>query len=182
MLADDRIHYKQFDEVYGTETTDDDRPTATLKKHSRNVGTVDRGAKKAGHNTPNAAIDGEPGSSQNRKSQVRPKSSCVSEADLKVYDKAVCTDAGMYTAQNARALIECVECRKPHIVYCRGTTWCSRYRLELALLLSENDFTCGSPITPPGHMLHGKIYTRLNISCADHIELAYYCTSNAIGT
>jgi len=54
-----------------------------------------------------------------------------------------------------------MECRKPRVVYANGATWCSRYKFELALSLSSNDYICGSPITPPDHVLHGKNFHSL---------------------
>ena len=101
--------------------------------------------------------------------------------DTNVYDKSMFAEAGMYTGQNARAIIECIECRKPRVIYSSSAAWCSRYKLELTILLSEHDYTCGSPITPPGHALHGKLFVRLEMSCASYIELSYYSTPNAIG-
>jgi len=102
--------------------------------------------------------------------------------DIRLYDNSLLADSGTYTGQNARTIIECVECRKPFVVYANGATWCSRYKFELALLLSNNDYTCGSPITRPNHVLHGKIFTCLEMSCSSYIELSYYSTTNDIGT
>jgi len=44
----------------------------------------------------------------------------------------------------------------------------------LALSLSELKYSCGSPATFPSHPLHGKIFTRLNITCENIIEVPYY--------
>lgn len=43
-----------------------------------------------------------------------------------------------------------------------------------SLLLSEYEYSCGSPITTPGHNLHGKLLVRLNIDCSSCMETSYY--------
>lgn len=45
------------------------------------------------------------------------------------------------------------------------------------MLLSDYEYSCGAPITPPNHNLHGKVVTRVNLLCAMPIELSYYSSS-----
>ncbi|XP_052286545.1 uncharacterized protein LOC127882125 isoform X2 [Dreissena polymorpha] len=79
-------------------------------------------------------------------------------------------DTSLYTTQNARALVTCVECRKPRVIYCKQRLT-ERSRLSLAITLSELDFVCGSPITKPS--------SKLTVSCrpcecATPVEIPYY--------
>jgi hypothetical protein len=98
----------------------------------------------------------------------------------KAFVRTVFADSGMYTAQNARAIVECVDCKKPRVVYANSCTWLAKFKLELTLLLSENDYTCGAVIIPPNHPLHGHVFTRLEMPCESYIELAFYSTTNDI--
>ena len=47
-------------------------------------------------------------------------------------------------------------------------------QVKLAMLMSENDYTCGSQLSPPDHRLHKKVDVRLNLSCAMPVEIPYY--------
>lgn len=172
MLSADLEHFQPFDEVYGTDTSERDRPTLKSRLVPDSKAAVplksSSGGESVGLATPTV-----------RPSELKAKAGSTLESFL--YDKSLLADAGMYTAQNARSVIECVECRKPRVVYAASHQWGSRNKLELALILSENDYTCGSPLTSPKDSLHGKVFTRLEMTCESYIELAYYGTSNAIG-
>jgi hypothetical protein len=155
MLQEDKEHYKSFETVYGTETMESDRPTFIAIKSSALC---------------------------KAKSGTHASKSVTSMPGLlgtQAYDKALLADSGTYTGQNARAVVECIECRKPRVIY--STSWPSRYSSQLALILSEYDYTCGAPVTIPGHVLHGKIFTRLDMTCESYIELAYYSSTNTFG-
>lgn len=67
----------------------------------------------------------------------------------------------------------CIECDKPRLIYGKSKLT-ERQKVQLALLLSSYDFTCGSPLTPPQHSLHGKLVTKMNINCGSPMEIAYY--------
>lgn len=82
------------------------------------------------------------------------------------------------TAQNARALVTCVECRKPRVLYSKQKL-SQRQELTLALTLSEYDYTCGAPVLPPNHSLAKFIQIRTEMSCISPIEVSYY--SSGIG-
>lgn len=70
----------------------------------------------------------------------------------------------------------CIECDKPRLIYGKSKLT-ERQKVQLALLLSSYDFTCGSPLTPPQHSLHGKLVTKMNINCGSPMEIAYYSSS-----
>ena len=54
-----------------------------------------------------------------------------------------------------------------------------RQKMQLALALSEYEYSCGAPATPPSHSLSGKVFMRLNLTCESIIELPYYSSSIA---
>lgn len=80
----------------------------------------------------------------------------------------------MASAQHARFAINCIECRKPRVLY---TVKALRERnlVELVAAVTEFDYTCGAPILPPGHpVLQFGVYTKANLRCADEVEIPYY--------
>lgn len=48
--------------------------------------------------------------------------------------------------------------------------------MSLVTYLSEVEYTCGSPLMPPGHMLHNVAFVRMPLNCGDIVEIAYYST------
>ena len=46
--------------------------------------------------------------------------------------------------------------------------------MQLVLMLSESDFTCGSAITPPGHALGKVVCINTAVNCAIYVEIPYY--------
>lgn len=46
--------------------------------------------------------------------------------------------------------------------------------MTLGLLVSELEYSCGSPVTVPDGPLHGTIFVRIPLTCSDVIEVAYY--------
>ena len=93
-------------------------------------------------------------------------------------DEALFVDSSVFTAQNAQVICECVECRKPRVIYSKNKLT-ERQKMQMALVMSEYEYSCGAPATPPGHGLHGHVFARLNITCENIIEVLYY--SAAIG-
>lgn len=85
-------------------------------------------------------------------------------------------ESAMYTAQNARATIACTECSKPRVVYGKQKM-SQRQQVLLASLMSEFEYTCGSPLTSPGSALHSKYTTRPGMFCNTPIELCYYSST-----
>ena len=92
-----------------------------------------------------------------------------------VSDGLLC-ESSVMTAQNAQAIVQCVECSKPRVIYAKSRLT-DRQKMQLALSLSEFEYSCGAPATIPTHSLHGKVFTRLNINCESIIELPYYSAS-----
>ncbi|WAQ96968.1 hypothetical protein MAR_029658 [Mya arenaria] len=82
-------------------------------------------------------------------------------------------DASIFTAQNARYSVECVECTKPRVLYAKSKLT-ERQQMQLITLLSEDEYTCGSFITVPNSSLHNKVHVRLGITCETSVELAFY--------
>lgn len=87
-------------------------------------------------------------------------------------------DASMFTAQNARFIAECVECKKPRVIYSKNKLT-ERQQMQLIILLTEHDYTCGCFVTVPGNSLHNKVHVRLGITCGTPVELAFYRSSFA---
>lgn len=79
----------------------------------------------------------------------------------------------LFTAQNARSTVVCVECSKPRVIYSK-LKLSSRQQLQLAELIRDFIYTCGAPLTPPGHSLNGKTTIRMNLDCASPMETPYY--------
>lgn len=87
-------------------------------------------------------------------------------------------NASIFTAQNARGIVNCGECSKPCMMYAKQKL-SSCQDLQLTWALSETDYTCGSPLLPADHSLKSFIHARLAISCGDTVEAAFY--SAALG-
>ncbi|XP_052798704.1 uncharacterized protein LOC128230468 isoform X1 [Mya arenaria] len=82
-------------------------------------------------------------------------------------------DASMFTAQTARYSTDCVECKKPKVIFSKNKLT-DRQQMQLVILLSEHEYTCGSFVTVPGSALHNKVHVRLGLTCETPIELAFY--------
>ena len=50
---------------------------------------------------------------------------------------------------------------------------------QLAELVEEYPYTCGSPICPPEHDLRSRLLVRIGMKCSDHVELSYYSSDIA---
>ncbi|XP_078662870.1 uncharacterized protein LOC144906461 isoform X2 [Branchiostoma floridae x Branchiostoma belcheri] len=92
---------------------------------------------------------------------------------LTVEDEVRQMDANKYTAQNGRAVVECIECRKPRLVYSERKLT-ERQKTSLACLYSEYEYSCGSVATPPDHLLHSVVFVRTTLTCESRIETAFY--------
>lgn len=119
-------HYLPLDDVLGTDTDDNHRPSAQLShKHKR-------------ASTTTAAHD-----------------YFMSDA-LEKQQK----DPGLFTAQHARALVNCQECSKPRVIYSMRLL-SFRHQTTLAEALSDADYTCGSPILEPSHALASTVQVNM---------------------
>ena len=157
VLDDDQVHYKPFEVVYGTETSEADRPTLQRPPSE----SSEKPKTKSQTKNPNPL-------------QLDPLVSIIPE------DPELKGDASTFTGQNARLTVECKECKKPRVIYSK-VKLTDRYKLQIAILCSEYDYTCGSPLTPPEHPLHGKTLVRLNIDCTSPIETGYYSSKMSRG-
>ena len=141
----DNDHYMPYEEAKLLETTEKDRPSL-LK-------------------VPEAKVTGQ------KKSTVKTNLSGAIAAKSTEDEPGV--PASMFTVQNAPFTVECIECRKPGVIYSKNKL-IERRAMKLALQLSEVDYTCGSFITSEDDQLHGRVYVRQSIMCSSIAELAYY--------
>lgn len=158
MLDDTGDHFYQYSVAKTMETTEVDRPSLKLNKQPR---LKDNTSHDATHGEPQTCI-----TAQQNKSQTGVT------VHQEILNQGKSIETSLYTTQNARALISCVECRKPRVIYSKQRLN-ERTKLSLAITLSEIDFVCGSPITSPSST--GK----LNVSCrpcecATPVEIPYY--------
>ena len=82
------------------------------------------------------------------------------------------------SAQNARALIVCVECEKPRVIYAK-TKLDVRQQLLLAKTISNYEYSCGAHLFPPTEKSKTaeSLQIRPNLRCAAQTELPYYGSS-----
>jgi hypothetical protein len=142
-------HYLPYDQVKGTVTTDENRPSARPAKEKLGYSLEGPAAKKIKKST-------------TRKDDA----SCSSQPDMS-------TETGIFTAQMARSFITCIECLKPRLLYSKYTLT-SRQALLLTVVQDDAEFTCGSPLVVSGHPLHNVIHARQPMNCADPVEVPYY--------
>lgn len=80
--------------------------------------------------------------------------------------------ASLCTVQNARSMAECVECRKPRVIYLyRQMTERQQYSLDLGL--RDWEYSCGSPLLPPSNPVYKSVMCRSSLSCESPVEIAY---------
>jgi hypothetical protein len=149
---DEDGHYKSYSEVNGQDTTEADRPTYTPATTNPKLG---------------------------KKRKAPAKTSEPVNFNIISSDPDVQGDFSL-TAQTARSIIKCVECLKPRVIYGK-LKLSGRQELQLAELLSEFNYSCGAPLTPPGYSLHGKTTVKLGINCSSPLEVAYYSSSQVLG-
>ena len=79
------------------------------------------------------------------------------------------------STQTARAVIVCVECEKPRVVYSKKKLDNSQ-RLLLAKTISSYEYSCGSFLFPPSEKRKTaqSLCMRPNLQCAKSIEVTYY--------
>ena len=80
------------------------------------------------------------------------------------------------TAQTARLLCICSECRKPRVIYSRHKV-SNRQSTMISNALEEFDYTCGAPILEDDHKLYNAFAVRVALTCSTHVEFAYYGAS-----
>lgn len=77
------------------------------------------------------------------------------------------------SAQTARGVVHCVECRKPRLFYSK-TKLTDRQSLLVAKCVSEFDYTCGSDLVNPEIASLKGVLTRKNMTCGNPVEMCYY--------
>ena len=80
---------------------------------------------------------------------------------------------GLLVGQRLRSTISCDECQKPRGIFSQHAL-SPNQKKELESLKEVVQYTCGSPITTEGSVLHRKVYVQTNMRCLDHIEFTYY--------
>ena len=79
------------------------------------------------------------------------------------------------SAQNARAVVNCVECEKPRVIYTK-TKLDNRHRLFLAKQIRNVEYSCGSYLFPSSE--NQKVANSMiicpNLQCSMQIEVPYY--------
>ncbi len=178
ILDSEGEHYLPLDDVIGTETTDRDRPSA-------------KPSHKAGGKTTTSIVDyfllDELVCTYFFVVSTECAfltHNCIADLSSFVFDGFVfCLifffqedqrkNTGLFTQQHARGVIQCLECGKSRVYYAK-TALSSRHKLELAVQMSQYEFTCGSPLLPPDHPLAHTIQTRLALTCGDVLEISYY--------
>ena len=130
MLKADKAHYMNYESVIKLETTDEmDRPTITINK--------DKDKKKDPSWKP----------TNNQKSIetfVQESAYCSANRSNSTPSSK---NVGM-SAQTARAVVYCVECRKTRVVYTK-TKMDIRHKMMLARNISSFEFTCWAHLFPP---------------------------------
>ena len=82
----------------------------------------------------------------------------------------------LYSAQYARMAVNCVECRKPRVIYSKQRL-SERQKVNLCVSMSECDYTCGAPLLPPNDPYVSVAVTKQNLVCAQPIEISFYSAS-----
>ena len=86
------------------------------------------------------------------------------------------------SAQMAQAVVTCVGCRKPRVIY-SSTKLDYRHKMMLARNMSSFEYSCGSFLFPPmeKRKLTIAMTVRLNLTCGIQVELPYYGDNGDLG-
>lgn len=184
----DPDHFKKYSDVKDTETTEQDRPSLkVVPKKTGNIAqrkrpSVQTAETDVNENTNRAAPaldtvpEPEPEGQQMDFNHQDELTNTATDESVYIIQEPHFGDYSLCTTQNARSVVNCMECRKPRVLYSK-IKLSERQKVSLALLISEFEYSCGAPITPPRHSLHGKVVTRSNLSCATMIEIPFYGSS-----
>ncbi len=125
MLDASGEHFLSFEEAQSQETSESDHPTLKAKISERS------------------------GEKTNTSSTSKKSKSTDLQTGLLIeeHHRGLQGDASLYTAQNARTSVNCIECQKPRVVYSKSKVT-ERQTTQCALMMSEYDYTCGAPICP----------------------------------
>ena len=148
LLEDDKLHYKAYETLKeGQMTTDRDRPSLLIPK-------------------------AKPGANKSTNSSKKNDEEASTAEPL---TKQAKIDSCSMSGQTARAIITCVESRKPRVVYC-STKLDYRHKVMLARNMSSFEYTCGSFLFPPSEQrkLAKAMIVRQNLTCGMQVEVSYY--------
>lgn len=160
VLGESDEHFKAYEEVNGTETSENDRPS--LKEPAKKKALTKKKEKPC---CPAVRPNTE-------ETEAQPVTENVSKLnDMQVPKSS--DDPGLCTVQNSRSLVSCVECSKPRVIYSRHRLT-ERQQTSVVIGLSEYDYTCGSMLLPPENPMFKNIMTRTDITCQSPVELQYY--------
>jgi len=157
-------HFKPYSEIKNIDTDDADRPSLKIKAK---VGEQDqqKQKKKTKTNTEKEKIFD---------STVTDQESTMDSGDDSV-DIPV-PDAHLCITQNARAIVSCVECQKPRLIYSHHRLTESQM-MTVVLATSEYDYTCGGPLLPPCNTMYKNVMCRTSIACGSPVEMQYYASN-----
>ncbi len=82
-------------------------------------------------------------------------------------------NTGIFTGQNVRLVINCVECEKPRCVFATSRLT-ERQETHAVITKSSEIYTCGAAFAEPGEFLYNVCQTKVALQCGDHVEFAYY--------
>ena len=157
ILKADKAHYMNYESVIKLEITDEMvRPTLKINK--------DKDKKKDPSSKP----------TNNQKSiKTFVQESAYWSANTS-NSTSSSENVGM-SAQTARAVVHCVECRKSRVVYAK-TKIDIRHKMMLARNISSFEFTCGAHLFQPTEKRKRAMamILRPNLSCAMEVEIPYY--------
>jgi hypothetical protein len=161
---DDRLHYKRYDTVKGTETTEEDRPSLKIPAKT-----------KKGQRPPTVPVVSAPDAPEvpERDTAHVPEGTSTIEAPDSQIIVAPFMSSDKCSVQTARLIVSCVECEKPRVIYCKNSL-SERQKISLATSMSQFDYTCGAALLPPSHSLCQKVMTRGSLVCALPLEIPYY--------
>jgi hypothetical protein len=166
-------HFLPFHSIFQTDTTEQDRPTLNSKMYSAATSALKR--KSTATVSDLSDVDR---CESNVPTVLTPSTSAASGPTTTQSDEYCDTGvASLYTAQHAQAVVCCIECRKPRLVYSKQKLG-SRQLYSLATQMSEHEYSCGSPASVPGLPLFGKIHMRSNLTCESRIEMPYYSATS----
>ena len=133
-------HFLPFHSVFQTDTTERDRPTLNSKMYSAATSALKRKS-----TTTVSDLSDVDRCESDVPTVLTPSTSAASGPTTTQSDEYCDTGvASLYTAQHAQAVVCCIECRKPRLVYSKQKLG-SRQLYSLATQMSEHEYSCGSP-------------------------------------
>ncbi|CAG2208657.1 unnamed protein product [Mytilus edulis] len=154
VLCDDKEHFKPYEEVNGTDTSESDRPTFKV-------------------------VNKAPSKTKKAKRSVEAEINDQTQDDDAddIQEVTTCTEdnyhASIFTSQNARGVVKCVECLKSRVYYSK-TRLTERHQTLIALNISEYDYSCGAELADPNQSVLKNVFFRPGLTCAVAVELSYY--------